>query len=73
MTYVYTCEALSSPVEGDYRVFVQNMLNLVSQIKCRHSNVVKGKEVIILLKYDISGLPVEVLHHLTLQKLWRHI
>lgn len=55
--------ALSSMAIGDSRVFVQNMLNLVSHIKCRHSNVVKGKEVIILLKRDISGLPVEVLHH----------
>lgn len=69
MTYVYT----SSIAIGNSRVFVQNMLHLVSQIKCRHSNVVKGKEVIILLKYDISGLPVEVLHQVTLQKLWMHI
>lgn len=73
MSTLVKIAALGSIAEGDSRVFVQNMLHLVSAIKCRRSNVVKEKEAIILLKYDISGLPVVVLHHLTLQKLWTHI
>lgn len=53
MSTLVKIAALSSIAEGDSRVFVQNMLHLVSQIKCRRSNVVKEREAIILLKYDI--------------------
>lgn len=53
MSTLVKIAALGSIAEGDSRVFVQNMLHLVSAIKCRRSNVVKEKEAIILLKYDI--------------------